>query len=1304
MRGDDRSSRYPPRGVWFGFILAMGTVRALLAQDVPVEDDPRRLADPVVLAANRVTQWQAPGAIWLRLVGDASVLQPVDGVRAREAIVRITDVSSGVEKIRQVEVYAEGDVRLSGAAASALPAYRGLFRTSECQLKCYDAGGPKTVKSPPWDLAIIRRSGFVVQKRAEARRAAASADPLPVRGRGESPAPFVISASTPPSGAGRLVATQTVAPNPGPTPEGGQAGPTGAASALPDEAGPRRDPMVQRAGLASDPAAGGAIPNQTKATADSQVQQARAPQVPGGAAAQPPDIDLPPIEGKPEVQVPKLPTNPDDLPPNIEPLPAPDGSISVPELPRREPVEGEDNGVKTGPPPPVVPFIGGFRTTSLFARSGRRLQIVQLPATPDGVITYICRGGINIVTQSVKSGTIDIEADEAVIWRGPDPKRGEPAIGPDGETFVDDARRPMEVYLEGNVVVRQDQRKFAGKGDQRTVRAPRLYYDFLTERLLAPDAEMDLFAPSLLAPVKIKSPRIEQFRRPIQLPNGTFVLADDPEIRAEPSMMTGSRFPDPGYRFTSQSIDLTRRSRPLTDPNTGKEVKKPKKPKGPDDAVDPNNPNGPKKPPDADDGDATAEELVWRVDARQNVYFAGPFPVFYWPRVAMDLDDIEPPLRMIGFAKNNYLGYQVKVDFNGFRLINRRRPKFIDLWNVDIDYLSARTEHYPALGSEMGWFGTDLLQDLRDPYHEERNPPDHITHSYFGYFDIWGLNDVGIDNLGTGPAIVTNGPPGAGKAGFQRSSGLATGTGGGDPPFQSERGRLNIRHFQRFLPDDDDHAFEDVRLQLEVAYASDRNFIEQYYKQLFDTGSDQETLAYGQWQKDNQYANIWTEANLQNWYTDTQWLPRADYYRLGDAFFNGLFTYYTHTGLDYASIHTDVMVNNPNLFAFLPFDPISNTTGTFASGRFYTNHELDMPLNFGNVVRLVPYVQGQAVGWTDQLGGGPLGHLPTGAMGRIWGAAGARAEMTAWKKYPDVESELLNVHGLNNKISLFVDARSAYSNQKLNSIAVQDDLDDNTYEYVRRYLAITQFTGGILPMPYDPRHLIVRQMLSPITDTTDVQASINTVQMGFHQRLQTKRGPKGRRRIVDYMTLDATTTYFPTAVRDNFGTPWGQAMYNYQWYIGDRTSIVSYGWFDFFKLVGSTPLASVTGYNPNGLNIITTGISIARPPRSNVFLGYTIIDTGPIKTSALNAAVSYWLSPKWYGTFSQSYDFGDAVSLGTLFSFTRIGADYLATIGLAVDPQRQSFQTAFQITPRLGPGMGAGNSGSTVDTRFAPTQ
>ena len=120
------------------------------------------------------------------------------------------------------------------------------------------------------------------------------------------------------------------------------------------------------------------------------------------------------------------------------------------------------------------------------------------------------------------------------------------------------------------------------------------------------------------------------------------------------------------------------------------------------------------------------------------------------------------------------------------------------------------------------------------------------------------------------------------------------------------------------------------------------------------------------------------------------------------------------------------MVNNPNLFAFMPFDPISNTTGTFSSGRFYTNHELDMPLNSWqrHPVRALRAGSGRGLdrpAWrraarpSADRGDGP----------RSGAAAGLRAEITAWKKYPDVESELLNVHGLNNKISLFVDARAA---------------------------------------------------------------------------------------------------------------------------------------------------------------------------------------------------------------------------------------------------------------------------------------
>jgi hypothetical protein len=1244
-------------------------VRALLAGERPPDPGSSRLADPIVMAANRVTQWNAPDGRWAHLYGDCSILQGVEGIRAREAVVRVTDVSTATDKISQVDVYAEGQVRIAGTDAPPRAGYQVIFRTAEVRLKCYGPAGVTTPSEPPWQLQIVRRSGFLTPERGETKAKRASA--MPAAEKARSKVEDRVQAGSESNNAERRSTLRPVRPSETELSSADSAG------AGPDRrAVPKIDPMVQPAQLAADFNTGPASRRMPSRTEDPQVELTRAqqPPRPGG---QPPIVDLPPIEGAPDVEVPNLSPNRDDLPPNIQPLPGTEGEITVPVLPDGAPGQGDQTGPgPAGPRRPIVPIMpGSQRATVVLPRSGRKMEFRRIAVGQDGSETWICRGGINIVTRSPRVGTVDIEADEAVIWRGPAVKKGEPVVGANGETWVDDARQPMEVYLEGHVVLRQDENKLAGRGDQRTVRAPRLYYDFLTDRMLAPDAEIDLFAPTLLAPVKIKSARLEQFRSLVPLPNGTYTLAEQPEIRLEPARMTSSRFPNPGYKITSSSIDLTRHARPLENPISGKEAGNP------------------------DDINSTPEEIIWRVDARQNFYYMGPFPAFYWPHIVTDLDDLEPPIRMIGFNTNNVFGQQLKTDWNGFRLLGMRRPKMIDIWNVDVDYLSARTKQFPALGSEIGWYGADLIRDLYDPYRKDRTPADHFTKSYFGYFDIWGLKDGGIDILGTGPAIVTNGPAGAGKAGFQRSS---------DPPFQDMRGRLNFRHNQRFLPEDEDHEFDELRLQIEVGYASDRNFIEEYYKRLFDTGLDQETLLYGIWQKDSQYFNIWTEANLQNWYTDTQWLPRADYYRLGDSLFWNLFNYYSHTGVDYATIHTDVMVNNPNLFAFLPFDPISNTTGTFSSGRFYTSHELDMPLNLGNVVRFVPYIQGQAVGWTDQLGGGPLGHLPTGAMGRYWGAVGLRGEGTAYKIYPNVESDLWNVHGLNNKISLFFDARAAGSNVKLNNVAVQDDLDDNTYEYVRRYLAITSFAGGLLPFPYDPRHLILRQMLSPITGTTDVQSSIETVQLGVHQRLQTKRGPIGRRRIVDYMTLDATTTYFPYAARDNFGTPWGQAMYNWQWFIGDRTSIVSAGWFDFFKLVGGTPLVNnnVQGFNPNGLNIITSGVSISRPPRSNIYVGYSIVDTGPIKTSALNMSLSYWLSPKWYGTFSESYDFGNAVSLGSMFSFTRIGADYLTTIGLSVDPQRNSYMFAFQVSPRLGPGLRSGTTSGmgSFDSRFAPTQ
>ena len=237
--------------------------------------------------------------------------------------------------------------------------------------------------------------------------------------------------------------------------------------------------------------------NVTTRTTDSGVQQAATPQQVPPTGTQPPTIDLPPIEGAPEVQVPNLTPGPLDRPPDIQPLPGVDGDVTVPACCPDQGRVGPDG--RPLPEPPVMPFMpGSQRLTRIFPRNGHSLDMHKLDTSPEGVDIYIVRNGINIVTQAPRFGTIDIEADSAIIWHGPSPTKGEPYKSPQGDLFVEDAKAPMEIYLEGNVILRQDENKYAGRGDQRTVRAPQLYYDFLTDRMLAPNGEIDMFTPTAL--------------------------------------------------------------------------------------------------------------------------------------------------------------------------------------------------------------------------------------------------------------------------------------------------------------------------------------------------------------------------------------------------------------------------------------------------------------------------------------------------------------------------------------------------------------------------------------------------------------------------------------------------------------------------------------------------------------------------------------------------------------------------------------------------------------------------------------
>jgi hypothetical protein len=1182
-------------------------------------------APSITLSADKIRDWEQDGDHFVLLEGFAAIFRGDDGVRADRALVRIKSRPDPKGDVaHEVEVFAEGNARRTDDDSGPRGELRETWTTTgPVKLTAGPEAAVSSLPDAPPGLKILARAFPAEPEKTEPARRPSAPPAEPERAeppRGLPPLPEGIPSDS------AVKPAQAEEPAP--------------AKPIVDTRPVRyREPAYRPVQFIDGPGFP-EVPGEAP-------PPAQAPAPPAG----PPPADFGPMlrprnGAAPPAAAPEAPARPDDGPKtDLEPLPG------VP--PNRPPAPARP----AEPKPPEAPILPGTRRiTTIYGGpnfSPRRYQ------ASDGTFITVITGGVNIVTSDPKQGTIDVESDSAIIWNKPKPDTIPARVGPNGE-IVQAPDDPMEVYLEGHVVFRRDRRTLQGRDDQETFLAKRAYYDYVSDRFLGLDAEINLFAPGLISPFRTTSPRIDQFHPLVAGPDGKLMPGTFPEIRARDTLSTGSRFAEPGYRFTSRSLDMRK---VLSD-----------------------------NPPADRGGAAPAEDehTTWRIDARQNLFFFGPFPAFYWPRYVTDADDLESPLRMIAYRQNNFFGTQFLIDFNGFKLFNIRKPVWADLWNVDVDYLSARG---PALGSEIGWFGVDPIYDFTDPYHARKNvAPSALTY-YAGYFDIWGIYDKNVDNLGQGPAVITF------PNNFGKIPGIPYPTRQGDPVSlhtDNLRGRINLRHMQSFNTPEDDRLFRDTRINFEIGYLSDRNFLEQYYKRLFDTGLDHEALIYGIKQEENWAATILTELNPNPWNTETQWLPRLDYYRLGDSLLGDYLTYFGHTGIDWASTHTANDVNNLNTLNYLPFDPVSNTSRTLQTGRYYTAHEVDLPINI-EFLRIVPYAQGQVVGWDHQINGA--------SVGRAMGAVGGRADILAWKRYPDIESELMNVHGLNHKIDLMADFRDSWSNVNLNTIGVQDDLDDNSYEMTRRYFAMMNYAGGLLPPQYDPRFLLLRRAVTPITQSTDIQASMNTLRMGIHQRLQTKRGPEARRRIIDYVILDVDTTYFPNATRDNFGKPFGQTNYNFEWYIGDRTSITSYGWFEFWDVGGQPLFKTITKnkLNPNGLNIITTGINVNRPPRGNIYIGYSVIDTGLVQSSALMSSYSYWMSPKWYTTWSSSYDFANDILLNATAAVTRVGRDYLTTVGLNVVPLQHSFMFAFQVSPRISPSIGFGSgSMNRLDTRYAP--
>ncbi len=601
-------------------------------------------------------------------------------------------------------------------------------------------------------------------------------------------------------------------------------------------------------------------------------------------------------------------------------------------------------------------------------------------------------------------------------------------------------------------------------------------------------------------------------------------------------------------------------------------------------------------------------------EARGNVIHLRGVPVFYWPTIATDLQKPSFIIDRVRVGSDSVFGTQVMVDWDAYQLFGVRNPPAGTRLALSTDYLSDRG---PAGGATFEYDRANVLGFIGPAR---------------GVLDFWAIDDKGHDNLGLGRRDIV--------------------------PEETFRFRLQGEHRQRL-----ENGWD---VAAEAGWLSDRTFDEQYYEADWDQRRDPRTGIRVKRIINNRELSLEANGQVNDFFTETQWLPRLDHYWLGQSLLGDRLTWFAHSQAAYADQNVATFPTNPTLasqFAYLPWevDPLGNPVNTNGE-RLITRQEIDLPVQVGPV-KVVPYALGEAARWGEALDGD--------ALQREYLQAGVRASMPMWAAFPNIRDPLFNLNGLAHKVVFDAEFSYADASANFDELPLWDQVDDISITEMRRRL----FSGALPPTitdpKFDPRRFALRSgmqgwVTAPVAEIAD---DLMALRMGVRQRWQTKRGPAGAQHIVDWLTLDMNATYFPDANRDNFGQELGLLDYDLRWHLGDRFTVLSDGYADVFG---------------SGLKTISGGVLINRPTVGNFYAGVRSIN-GPVTSNVLLSSFSYRLSEKWILTSGAAFDFAETGNIGQTFSATRIGESFTATAGFNVDSSKDNVGFTFMLEPRFLP-------------------
>ena len=301
------------------------------------------------------------------------------------------------------------------------------------------------------------------------------------------------------------------------------------------------------------------------------------------------------------------------------------------------------------------------------SRSGGRFDFRTFKG-PDGrPAGLIFDAGIRIVFDAIKNvqlqgyavERIDVEADRVVVW-GEMPANLSGAMGDSAATAgaAGAAPRPVEIYMEGNIVFRE--------GD-RVIYAERMYYN-VSERFGV------VLAAEMLTPVP-------EYEGLLRLKADALQMYNEQRFQAFGAAITSSRLGVPRYWFQAETVEFQDQQRQRLNPYT--------------------------RMPELDP--RTGEPLVdhnYLASSNNNYVFLGGYPVFYWPTVASDLQEPSYYLQRAQLKNDSVFGTQVLLDWDLYQLLGIRNRPARTKWQLSTDVL---TERGVGLGTNFRYEGDTLL-------------------------------------------------------------------------------------------------------------------------------------------------------------------------------------------------------------------------------------------------------------------------------------------------------------------------------------------------------------------------------------------------------------------------------------------------------------------------------------------------------------------------------------------------------------------------------------------------------------------